>query len=247
MKIDIITLFPDMFQGPFDESILRRAQNKSLVSITIHNLRDWALDERGTVDDRPYGGGIGMLLRPEPIFHAVEEISNRYSGFISESKNRKALKQVQGNGSKIVLLDAGGTPYTQKRAVEYSKLDHLILICGHYEGVDYRVHEHLADEVISTGDYVVTGGEIPAMIVADSVIRLLPGVLEKEDATEIESFSADHSSRVEFPQYTRPENFNSLKVPEILLSGNHAAIEKWRKKESEKRTTQNRPDLMSQE
>ncbi|KKR48823.1 MAG: tRNA (guanine-N(1)-)-methyltransferase [Microgenomates group bacterium GW2011_GWC1_41_8] len=263
MKIDIITLFPDMFRGPFDESILRRAQDKLLVKIRIHNLRKWSLNERGTVDDRPYGGGTGMLLRPEPIFDAVREI--RDLRFKNNDLRIKKESKIINHKSKIILLDAGGSVYTQQKAQEYSKLDNLILICGHYEGVDYRVHEHLADDVISIGDYVLTGGELPAMTVVDSVVRLLHGVLEKETATQIESFShlqpktrphrltakrlagAAYNLKpiLEFPQYTRPEEFNGHKVPEILLSGNHAEIEKWRHDQAHKRTKKNRPDLLN--
>jgi tRNA (guanine37-N1)-methyltransferase len=260
MTIDILTLFPAMFSGPFNESIVRRAQDKSLVTITIHNLRDWAIDKRGTVDDKPYGGGTGMLLRPEPIFNAVEEIKIKYSSSVSEKFSLRS-----NHISKIILLDAGGKKYNQRIAQQYSELDHLILICGHYEGVDYRVHEFLADETLSTGDYVLTGGELPAMTIVDSVVRLIPGVLEKEDATTIESFSNQQSvvsnqleqktdyrkpttenrPLLEYPQYTRPEKFQNHTVPDILLSGNHAEIEKWRKELAEKRTRKNRPDLLN--
>jgi tRNA (guanine37-N1)-methyltransferase len=269
MTIDIITLFPAMFAGPFNESIVKRAQDKSLVTINIHNLRKWAVDKRGTVDDKPYGGGTGMLLRPEPIFNAVEEIKSqchpeRSEGSHSTTRFFSRRRRDQNDRKKIVLLDAGGILYNQKKAQEYSKLDQLILICGHYEGVDYRVHEFLADETLSTGDYVLTGGELPAMTVVDSVVRLIPGVLEKEDATIIESFNSQQSvvsnqettslnrkpttenqKLVEFPQYTRPEKFQHHAVPDILLSGNHAEIEKWRKEQAEKRTKINRPDLLN--
>lgn len=215
MIFDIITLFPQMFSGPFDQSILRRAQDKLLVSFNLHNLRDYAIDERGSVDDRPYGGGTGMLLRIEPIFKALNKVKTQNSkGKISSQK------------SKVVLLDARGGKFTQKIAREYSRLNQLILICGHYEGVDERVRKHLVDETISIGDYVLTGGEIPAMVIIDAVTRLLPGVLEKSEATEIESFSSPNN--LEFPQYTRPEEFNGWKVPKVLLSGNHAEIKKWR-------------------
>src|SRR3989344_2394198 len=240
MKIDIIPLFPDMFRGPFDESILRRAQDKLLVKIRIHNLRKWSLNERGTVDDRPYGGGTGMLLRPEPIFDAVREI--RDLRFKNNDLRIKKESKIINHKSKIILLDAGGSVYTQQKAQEYSKLDNLILICGHYEGVDYRVHEHLADDVISIGDYVLTGGEIPAMVVIDSVVRLLPGVLHKEEATSLESFQP--SSLLEYPQYTRPEKCNDYVVPEILLKGHHGQIDTWRKEQSLKRTRSNRSDLL---
>lgn len=227
MNIDIITLFPEMFKvshashgGPLGMSIVKRAMNKKLVQITTYDLRKWAMDKRGTVDDRPYGGGTGMLLRPEPIFSAVKEIKDKHLN------------------TRVVLLDAGGKIYNQKKAMEYSKLDQLILICGHYEGVDYRVHEHLADEVISIGNFVATGGEIPAMLVTDSLVRLLPGVLEKEEATVIESFSDEMT--LEYPQYTRPEEFLGYKVPDVLLSGNHKDIDDWRNKMSVLRTKTNR-------
>ena len=233
MNIDIITLFPKMFSGPFEESIVQRAQDKKLVQIKLHDLRRWALDKRGTVDDKPYGGGPGMLLRPEPIFNAVSSIKHQ-NPVINNIKNRVL-------NSKVVLLDAGGELYNQKRAAGYSKIDQLILICGHYEGVDYRVHEHLADEVISIGNFVVTGGEIPAMLIADSVTRLIPGVLEKEEATAVESFTDE--KLLEYPQYTRPEIYQGYKVPEILLSGDHAKINSWREVEGVKRTQANRSDL----
>ncbi len=206
MKIDILTLFPNMFTGPFDESMLLAAKKKGLVDIKIHDLRKWAIDKRGSVDDRTYGGGKGMLLR-------VDVIDN-------------ALKKIKTENSKIILLDAGGNKFTQAKAKELSKVDHIILIAGHYEGIDHRVHEHLVDETISIGDYVLTGGEIPIMVLVDSIVRLIPGVLEKE-ATEIESHSAP--GVLEYPQYTRPEDYKGWKVPEVLLSGNHAEIEKWRK------------------
>lgn len=204
MTFDIVTLFPEMFSGPFDHSIIKRAQDKKLVEISFHNLRDFAADARGTVDDRPYGGGVGMVLMIEPIFKALQKIQSK----------------------KVVLLDPRGEKFGQKKAREYSKLDQLTLICGRYEGVDERVREHLVDESISIGDYVLTGGEIPAMVVVDAVTRLIPGVLEKPDATKFESFSDEKI--LEHPQYTRPENFKGWKVPDVLLSGNHKEIKKWR-------------------
>lgn len=216
MTIDIITLFPNMFVGPFDQSIVKRAQNKGLVQINYHDLRNFAIDERGTVDDRPYGGGVGMVLRIEPIFAALQKIKK------------------SDLNSKVVLTDARGDKFTQKRAKGFSELDQLIIICGHYEGVDERVREHLVDESISIGEYLLTGGEIPAMVITDAVTRLIPGVLEKPEATLYESFSEGLQStdyrlpQLEHPQYTRPEDFNGWKVPEILLSGNHAEIKKWR-------------------
>jgi tRNA (guanine37-N1)-methyltransferase len=207
MKIDIITLFPEMFTGPFDASIIKRAESRNLIKIEVHDLRKWGEGERRNVDDRPYGGGVGMILR-------VDIIDN-------------ALKDLRKKDSKVILLDATGEKYTQAKAKEFSSLDHLILIAGHYEGVDHRVHEKLVDEVISIGDYVLTGGEIPAMVLVDSIIRLIPGVLGKDES------SADESHKVpgylEYPQYTRPENYKGWNVPKVLLSGNHAEIKKWRK------------------
>ena len=209
MKVDILTLFPKMFSGPFAESIVKRAGDKGLVEIVIHDLRDWGEGERRTVDDRPYGGGVGMILRVDII--------------------EAALKDLRKKNSKVILMDAGGETFSQKKAREFSKAEHLIIIAGHYEGVDHRVHEHLVDEVISIGDYVLTGGEIPAMVITDAVVRLIPGVLEKPEATEIESFSQE--GVIEFPQYTRPETYKGWKVPEVLLSGNHKEIDKWRKEQ----------------
>ena len=223
MKIDILTLFPGMFSGAFDESIVGRAQKQGKVEIKIHQLRNWTTDRHQTVDDRPYGGGVGMLLKIEPIYEALK-------GLKSKVKSQK---------SKTILLDAGGSRYTQSKARELSKAEHIILICGRYEGVDHRIREHLIDEEISVGDYVLTGGEIPAMVIADSVIRLIPGVLTKEEAVQLESFSlptTDNLPQVEYPQYTRPEDFNGWKVPEVLLSGNHKKIEGWKKEESNKRS-----------
>jgi len=228
MKIDIVSLFPEMFEGPFNQSILRRAQDKLLIEINIHNLRKWAKDKRGTVDDKPYGGGIGMVMMVEPIVKAIEEI-----------KSCEA---------KIILLSPRGKVWKQEMAQKYSKFNHLILICGHYEGVDERIKEFI-DEEISIGDFVLTGGEIPAMVLVDSIVRLIPGVLQKSEATQFESFSnfkfqISNYKLLEYPQYTHPENFNGLKVPPILLSGNHGEIEKWRKEKSIEITKKNRPDLL---
>ena len=206
MKIDILTLFPEMFKGPFGESIIKRAQEKGFVEIKIHNLRDWAVDKYKSVDDKPYGGGAGMILRIDVVDAAITKL--------------------QTPNSKIILLDAGGKTFTQQKAKELSKLEHLILIAGHYEGVDHRVHEHLVDEVISIGNYVLTGGELPAMVIADAVVRLIPGAIEPASLKE-----ESHSKKgyLEYPQYTRPEEYKSWKVPEVLLSGHHAEIKKWRK------------------
>lgn len=205
-----------MFSGPFDESMILSAKKKKLVKIKLHDLRKWAIDKRGSVDDRTYGGGIGMLIRVDVIDKALKKATRNWLGF----KKRNV---------RVILLDAGGEKFTQKKALELSKLDNLVIIAGHYEGVDHRVHEHLVDEVISIGDYVLTGGEIPAMVLIDSVVRLIPGVLD-EEATEIESHT--NPGVLEYPQYTRPKVYKKWSVPEVLLSGDHNEIEKWRKKNS---------------
>lgn len=220
MKIDIITLFPKMFEGPFRESIVKRAQDKKLMEITIHDLRSWTKDSRKTVDDRPYGGGTGMVLLVEPFFNAI--------------------KKLKTANSKVILLTPQGKTFNQEKAKEYKEAKHLIFICGHYEGFDERIREHLIDEELSIGDFVLTGGELPAMVVVDAITRLIPGVLEKKDATVNESFSP----YLEYPQYTRPEEFNGWKVPEVLLSGNHGEIEKWRKEKALTKTKKVRPDLL---
>ncbi|MDO8503314.1 MAG: tRNA (guanosine(37)-N1)-methyltransferase TrmD [bacterium] len=228
MRVDILTLFPKMFVGPFGESILRRARDKSLVEIHIHNLRDWASDKHKTVDDRPYGGGVGMVLMVGPIC--------------------AALKELRQKNSRTILLDAAGEKFTQKKASDLSKLDHVILIAGHYEGVDQRIKEYLVDEEISIGDYVLTGGELPAMVVVDAVVRLIPRVLEKPEAIQFESFSSlsltPNTPALEYPQYTRPENFRGWGVPKVLLGGNHKEIKKWRVEEALEKTKKLRPDLL---
>lgn len=224
MRIDILTIFPEMFKGPFKESILRRATEKGLVKINVHNLRNWAKDKRGTVDDKPYGGGVGMVMMIAPIAEAIGEL------------------KVKSEKSKIILLSPRGKVWNQEMARKYSKLDHLILICGHYEGVDERV-KNFVDEEISIGDYVLTGGEIPALVIVDSIVRLIPGVIEKPEAVKNESFS-NFKFLLEYPQYTRPENFQGLKVPKILLSGDHKKIEKWRAEQALKITKKLRPDLL---
>ncbi len=209
MIIDIITLFPKMFDGPMNESIMWRAQDKKFVELNIVDMRQFGIDERKTVDDRPYGGGAGMIIRVDVIDNALKSID-------AKPKTK---------GLKIVMTDAGGEKFGQKKAYGYSKLDRLVIICGHYEGIDHRVHENFVDEIISIGDYVLTGGEIPAMVITDAVTRLIPNVIKPESLAE-ESHSNMNS---EYPQYTRPEDYNSLKVPKILLTGNHREIEKWRK------------------
>jgi len=223
-----------MFKGPFEESIIKRAQEKGLVEIKIHNLRDWAEDKRGTVDDRPYGGGVGMIVRVDVVDRAISAISNQQSAISKK---------------KTILLTPQGKVFKQERAKKLAKEKHLIFICGHYEGVDERVREHLVDEEISIGDYVLTGGEIPAMVIVDSIVRLIPGVLEKPEATKFESFSnytldARRCTLLESPQYTRPEKYKNWPVPAVLLTGDHQKIEEWRKKKSLERTKKQRPDLL---
>ena len=243
MKIDILTLFPSMFEGPFDTSMLKKAKDGGLVEINIHNLRDWATDKHKTVDDRPCGGGKGMVIRVDVVDRALQELKT--PSFLKASAGKAKLpirKSSTSNGaSKIkstthnlkpitVLLSPQGKVFNQAKARELVKLDRIILIAGHYEGFDERIAENLVDEEISIGDYVLTGGEIPAMVVTDTIVRLIPGVLEKPEATSVESFSEE--GVIEYPQYTRPEEYKGWKVPDILLSGNHKEIEAWRKKNS---------------
>ncbi len=233
MKIDILTLFPEMFTGPFSESIIKKAQEKGLVDIKIHNIRDWTKDKHKVTDDRPFGGGPGMVLMVEPIDRALSELTT----------NNKQLT------TRIILLDPAGKTFNQKEAERLSKYDHLILIAGHYKGIDERIREHLVDEEISIGDYVLTGGEIPAMVVVDATVRLIPGVIGKAESLKKESFSDFDTPGVPrllgFPQYTRPETYKGWKVPKVLLGGNHAEIEKWRIKKATERTKKRRPDLLS--
>jgi tRNA (guanine37-N1)-methyltransferase len=212
-----------MFEGFLRESILKLALERGLVKVELHNLRDWGLGARRTVDDRPYGGGPGMVLRPEPVFAAVEEITGGEEGW------------------HIILLTPQGRRYTQSVASELAGRERLLLICGHYEGFDERIRTGLPVDEISVGDYVTTGGEVPAMVVVDALIRHIPGVLGNESSAGEESFG---SGLIEYPQYTRPPEFRGMKVPEILLSGNHGEIEKWRKAQSLERTRTRRPDLL---
>jgi tRNA (guanine37-N1)-methyltransferase len=224
MKIDILTLFPDMFRGVFGQSILKKAEEKKAVTYNLVNFRDYADNKHQTVDDYPYGGGAGMVLKPQPIFDAVED-----------------LKSKSTTNPRIILMCPQGERYTQKKAQELAKEDHLILICGHYEGFDERIREYLVTDEISIGDYVLTGGELGAMVVVDSVVRLLPGVLGNETSHIKDSFS---TGLLEHPHYTRPADFRGMKVPDVLLSGNHRLIEEWREKEALKRTWERRPDLL---
>ena len=210
MKIDILTLFPEMFEA-LNYSIVKRAQEKGKIEIKAHNLRNWSIDDHGTVDDRPYGGGHGMILRVDVLDAAIKDLAKK--------------------NTKIVLLEASGKKFTHKVAESYSKLEHIILVAGHYEGIDHRIHEKVASEIISIGDYVLTGGELPAMVVIDAITRLIPKVIEKGSLKE-ESHSKP--GYIEYPQYTRPDDYKGWKVPEVLLSGDHKKIASWREKKSKR-------------
>ncbi len=229
MRIDILTLFPEMFQMPFSVSIIKRAVEHGLVNIKVHNIRDYTHDKHHTVDDCTYGGGPGMVLKPEPIFETVAAV-----------KSEIQLKE-ESNDLPIILLTPQGRLFSQQIAEELSGYRHLMLICGHYEGVDERVREHLITDEISIGDYVLTGGELPAMVVIDAVLRLLPGVLGSE-ASPLDDSHA--SGLLEYPQYTRPTVYRGWPVPEILLSGDHARIAKWRREQAIRRTLERRPELL---
>jgi len=224
MRIDILTLFPNMFSGPFDESIVKRAIDNNIVSIVLHNLRDWGLGKHKTVDDYPFGGGSGMVMKPEPLFEAVEVIKARGSD----------------SSAPVILLTPQGRVFNQKIAAEFANFGRLIFICGHYEGVDERVRKHLATDEISIGDYVLTGGELAVMVVIDAVVRHLPGVLGSEESASDESHT---KGLLEYPQYTRPQTYQGWEVPQVLISGNHAQIAKWRREQSILRTFMRRPDL----
>ena len=219
MKVDVLTLFPAMFAGPLDESIISRARESGRLELAIHDLRDWTHDRHRTVDDEPYGGGPGMVLKPEPIFEAIEALTN--------------------DTTQVVMLTPQGEPFGQPKARALSAHGHLLLLCGSYEGFDERIRTRVHHE-ISIGDYVLTNGALPAMVVIDAVTRLLPGVLGDDASSAEESFS---EGMLEYPQYTRPADFRGMKVPEVLLSGNHAEIEKWRREQAAQRTAERRPDL----
>ena len=229
MKIDVLTLFPAMFAGPLDESIVKRARQKGLLDLKIHDLRQWTHDRHRTVDDKPFGGGPGMLLKPEPLFEAVESL--------------KAGSELEGRreGMKVILFSPGGRKFSQQIAHELAAEKDLLLVTGHYEGFDERVREGLVDDELSIGDYVLTNGALPAMVLIDAVTRLLPGVLGDDESSHDESFS---HGLLEYPQYTRPAEFRGMKVPDVLLSGNHAEIEKWRREQALARTKERRPDLL---
>lgn len=224
MKIDILSLFPEMFDGVLHSSIMKKAQEKEAVEFRVTDFRDYSENKHRKVDDYPYGGGAGMVLKPEPLFNAVEALTEDV-----ETKPR------------IVLLCPQGERFSQKKAEEFSKEDHLIFICGHYEGYDERIRQELVTDEVSLGDFVLTGGEIAAMAVVDSVVRLLPDVLGNEESSVLDSFS---TGLLEHPQYTRPANFKGMEVPEVLLSGNHAKIEKWREEQALLRTYNRRKDLL---
>lgn len=246
MIIDILTLFPSMFEGPFDTSMLKKAKDKGLVEINIRNLRDWANDKHKTVDDRPFGGGKGMVLRVDVIHRALQTLKSKIQN--SNSKSNSKLEKIDNEKNKpdsklqvTILLSPQGKVFDQKKAKELSNMEHIILIAGHYEGFDERIAENLVDEEISIGDYILTGGEIPVMVLVDSIVRLIPGVLD-EDATFNESFS--HPKLLDHPVYTRPDKYLQWKVPKVLLSGNHKDIEVWRKNASLEKTKKVRPDLI---
>jgi tRNA (guanine37-N1)-methyltransferase len=221
MRIDIITLFPEICRAPLSESIMKRAQENGALELHVHNLRDWTTDKHHVVDDAPFGGGQGMVMKAEPIFAAVESLRRQ--------------------DSVTILMTPQGKRFDQKLADEMSKQEHLIVLCGHYEGIDHRVVEHLTDTEISIGDYVITNGAIAAVVFVDAVVRLIPGVLGHDQSAIDDSF---RSGLLEAPQYTRPADFRGWKVPGVLLSGNHAQIAAWRKKEALQRTRENRPDLL---
>jgi len=247
MRFDIITIFPKIFDSYFSESILKRAQKKGLIKIGVHDLRQWTSDKHRSVDDSPYGGGPGMVMKVEPIYKVVKHITK-----LSFPRKRESRSWIPGQARndrkgkrRVILFSAKGKQFTQADARRLAKYDQLILICGRYEGVDERVAQHLADEELSVGNFVLTGGEIPAMIVVDTVSRLILGVLGKKESLKEESFSdaiGDKrlaTSYLEYPQYTRPEKFRSWKVPEVLLGGNHKEIEEWRRKQARFRDNKN--------
>ncbi len=221
MRIDILSLFPEFFRGPFDESILKRATDRGLVQIHVHNIRDYSHDKHRKVDDRPFGGGPGMILKPEPVFECAETIA-------------------VGDRS-IIYLTPQGKPFSQRKAEELARRERLVFLCGHYEEIDERIRTALVGEEISIGDYVLTNGEIPAMVVVDCVVRLLPGVVGDAESVRDESFT---TGLLDFPQYTRPAEFRGMTVPDVLLSGNHQEIQKWRQQRALERTKQIRPDLL---
>lgn len=239
MHIDILTLFPEMFAGYLDASILKRAQEDGRLSISIHNIRDYAAGKHRVTDEPPYGGGGGMVLKPEPIFRAVETILVREQG--SRGTGEQGHPLTPSPRHPVILLSPQGRPFTQRVAQELAQYDRLLLLCGRYEGVDERVREHLVTDEISIGDYVLTGGELPALVVVDAVARLLPGVLGAVGAAETDSHA---SGLLEGPHYTRPAEFRGWEVPEVLRSGHEAKIVRWRREQALRRTWQRRPELL---
>jgi tRNA (guanine37-N1)-methyltransferase len=225
MQIHIITAFPQFFASPLGESMMKRASQQGLVAFHVHDLRNFTTDKHRSVDDYPYGGGPGMILKPEPFFAGVEQIRQQYDL----------------TGTRIILMSPQGEKFSQAKANELSVESALIFLCGHYKGIDERVHQHLATEEISIGDYVLTGGELPALVVIDAVVRLLPGVLGDLDSATGDSFQ---TGRLDYPHYTRPEEFRGWRVPEVLLSGHHAKIAQWRREQAEARTRERRRDLL---
>jgi tRNA (guanine37-N1)-methyltransferase len=262
MRFDLVTIFPEFFAGPLDHGILRRARETGLVEVQIQDLRVFTKDRHRSVDDRPFGGGEGMVLKPEPLFEATEALLGRSLGSVEQPA-------VHDPKTAIVLMSAAGTLFRQETARRYAQLDRIVLLCGRYEGVDERVAEHLATEEISVGDYVLSGGELPAMLIIDAVTRLVPGALGNEASSQNESFSANISSRddsssgrarhavplqvdaslanhllLDFPHYTRPADFRGWKVPDVLIGGNHAEVANWRRAAALEKTQRNRPDLL---
>jgi tRNA (guanine37-N1)-methyltransferase len=254
MRFDLITIFPEFFSGPLEHGIVRRAREAGIVDVRAQDLREFTKDRHRTVDDRPFGGGEGMVLKPEPLFEAVESLLGHNLGDANQKIGLKAK-------TAIVLMSAAGRLFNQETARQYAQFERVIFICGRYEGVDERVAEHLATEEISIGDFVLSGGELPAMLVIDAVTRLLPGALGNEASSQNESFNAmqnavatsNRESRVtahlalDFPHYTRPADFRGWKVPEVLIGGNHADVAKWRRDAALAKTRRNRPDLLGAE
>lgn len=231
LRVDIISIFPDYFREAFDYGIIRRARAAHLVEIKVHDLRSWTSDRHKVVDDRPFGGGDGMVLKPEPIFAAVESLTH--------ARRREDVP----NGKRVVLLSPQGKQFTQSMASEFAECEQLVLICGRYEGVDERVADALVTDEVSIGDYVLSGGEPAALVVIDAIVRLLPGALGSETSAATESFS---DGLLDYPHYTRPLEFEDMKVPEVLLTGHHAQIAKWRREAAEQKTKRNRPDLLNE-
>jgi tRNA (guanine37-N1)-methyltransferase len=249
MRIDVLTLFPEMFESPLRYSILKRAQEQGIVAIAVANIRDFTTDKYHKVDDKPYGGGPGMVMMPGPLFDCFEHVE-KLGEPVSSCRGRPALESRAGcpRHSRVILLTPQGRRFDQAKARELAAEDRLILIAGRYEGFDERIRVGLNAEQISIGDYVLNGGELAAMVIIDAVVRLLPGALGDEDSAKDDSFSVganDHSPLLEYPQYTRPEVFRGMKVPEILLSGDHAKIAQWRRDKALERTKQWRPDLLN--